>query len=158
MLRAELGIILSRNPEHHHSVSVSSKHEARLHQFGKQDASRNLHGIGITCGGAMVRRICSSRIAETSRTCQPQISTSNGSSTRKSHKKGKLLFTCANVSLKLFDHPQHPALRGRSTASPRVIRRLGIWRGWISDQTSLKSGTAKQGSEQGAPSSIAVVG
>ena len=53
----------------------------------QRDASQNLRGIRATCEERMVRRTCLSWIAKTSRTWHPQISTSNGSSTRKSHKK-----------------------------------------------------------------------
>ena len=59
---------------------ISSKDEARLHQFGKTYASWNLHGISITYGMRRVRRFAH-------RGLRMLRKPANVPSTRKSHKK-----------------------------------------------------------------------
>ena len=58
----------------------------------QKDVSWNLHATCITCDEGNGQVICSSRIGKTSRICQPQKFTSDGSSIRKSHTKEKCCF------------------------------------------------------------------
>ena len=70
---------------------LASKGEAMLHQFGKQMLLGIFMGYEMRVGGDG-QAICSTQIAKTSRTCQPPISTSKGSSSRESHKKKSCRF------------------------------------------------------------------
>ena len=79
---------------------ISSKHGARLHHFGKIDASRKLHGRCLTCGRRMARRFAHRglprpqepvRLRNSRQTVQAEVA-----------QEGKLLFPCADRPLKLF--------------------------------------------------------
>ena len=66
-LLISFGARVSYNPP----FSISSKVKARLHQFGKKNASQTFHGLCIAFGAKGRVEICSLRTAKTATTCQP---------------------------------------------------------------------------------------
>ena len=65
---------------------ISSKDEARLHQFHK-NTSRNLHGMCVVCGARMVRRFAHLGLRKPRKTCQHPIIMADIFRTKKSHQE-----------------------------------------------------------------------